>query len=156
MALSRTPQSWGHNWTPLTEGVADLRWCLREGSVPARDIFPHLSCSQSSRTHFSMATQPKPCKSRMKPAPAPFSSGSPRLVDSVRFRLCWERPTECLGEEEMETWDWALLQLPWFSDFSRSFSAFSFSISLCRRQSDVRRHSENTILRQQHKKPKNK
>lgn len=65
----------------------------------------------------------------------------PRLVDSlvVRLRLCWGSPGPvpgawlCVwggGEDEMETWEPVLL--PWFSSFSRSFSAFSFSISSCR------------------------
>lgn len=41
--------------------------------------------------------------------PQPVSH-SPRLVDSVRFRLCWESPKDCLGEAEMDTWEGARLQ----------------------------------------------
>lgn len=41
--------------------------------------------------------------------PAP-GCHSPRLVDSVRFKLCWERPMDCLGEAERDTWEGARLQ----------------------------------------------
>lgn len=69
----------------------------------------------------------------------------PRLVDSlvVRLRLCWDSPGPvpvawlCVwggGEDEMEAWEPVLL--PWFSSFSRSFSAFSFSISSCVKKQD--------------------
>lgn len=38
------------------------------------------------------------------------ASHSPKLVDSGRFRLCCERPKDCLGEAEMDTWEGARLQ----------------------------------------------
>lgn len=46
----------------------------------------------------------------------------------------WVKPMDCLGEDVMEIWEGVRLHLPELSAFRRSFSAFSFSISDCEKE----------------------